>query len=143
MFLAVPALAGDFLIIPGQRIGSVALGMRRQTVHQMLHAPQMTRRLDDGTVEDRWTTPLSKPQQRRYTNDGLYWKVNFVNVYFRQGRVAQIEVNSPQFHTRNGLSTNSPAAAFGKRYRPFHSSDDRDGIHLEYEGRDASGAFEE
>lgn len=125
--LASPAIAGDFVIVPGQRIGSVRLGLSRQAVHQVLHAPKMVRRLPGGIIEESWLSHLTFAEHQSYRVNGLYWKTFFVNVYFRREKVAQVEVNSPHFHTLNGLSTNSSTAAFKKHYRPYHSSDHQTG----------------
>ncbi len=140
-WFAIPATAGDFLIIPGQRVGSVALGQSRTSVHGLLHAPQLVRNLPGRIIEESWVSRLSPVQQHPYENDERYWKFFFVNIYFRQGQVVQIEINSPQFRTRSGLSTNSPAALFEKRYQPYHSSDLKSGFPLMYGTRDREGGF--
>ncbi len=140
VLLARPAVAGDYIIVPGQRIGSVALGLSPQVVHQMLQAPQMVRRVPGGIIEESWLRQLTLAQQHSYRDKGLYWKVLFVNVYFRRGQVTQVEISSPQFHTLKGLSTNSPAGAFEKQYRAYYSSDHHDRP-LQYGTLDQLGGY--
>lgn len=141
LLLISPAVAGDYVIAPGQRIGSVVLGDSLQAVHQKLHAPKLVRRIPGGIIEESWTSDLTLAQQHPYKENGLYWKSFFVNVYFMRARVVQIEINSPKFHTRSSLSTKSPAAAFSKHYQPYRSSNGKSGRPLLYGTRDQEGGY--
>ena len=44
----------DELLVPGESIGKVRLGMTRQTVHQLLSAPRSSQHMNDGTLLERW-----------------------------------------------------------------------------------------
>lgn len=117
------ARAGDFQIVPGQRIGTVVLGMSRQTVHHILHLPSQAHRRHDGTLQESW---LSRRKiSRAAVDEGIYWKWNFVTVYFRHNRVVQVEVNSSRFTTSSKLSTKSSATKWEKAFKPFRSNAER------------------
>ena len=136
-----PAFAGDFLVVPGLRIGTVVLNMSRQAIHRTLHRPRFARRLPNDIVEESWLIPLPPTQQHSYYDDGRYWKYFFVNIYFRRGHVAQVEVNSPVFKTAGDLSVNRKAVLFQREYRPYHSSNRASGEPLRYGTRDQAGGF--
>ncbi len=116
LFLTAAAQAGDLRVVPGQRIGTVVLGMDRASVHTLLHAPSATRRLRNGLVLDTWLSPVPIPKSadRAY---GL--KRDYVTVFFQDSHAVQIEVTSPQFATADGLSTHRSADDFAKRYSYF------------------------
>lgn len=120
LLLSRMAMAGDFQIVPGQRIGTVVLGMDRASVRTLLHRPSATRHLKDGMVLDTW---LSKaPRPRSDWTSGF--KRDYLTVFFRHGRAVQIEVSSTRFHTARGLSTKSAARRWEKAYRPYFSDYD-------------------
>ncbi len=121
LVLDVSAQAGDILIIPGARIGSVVLGSNRQSVHKALGYPQQKRRLADGLLQESWLDKLSRKEQDQEFRKGAYWKCYYLVVYFKDNRVVQAEVNSPRFTTRSGLSTASSAQVLRKHFRPFYS----------------------
>jgi hypothetical protein len=125
LLLSAAAWAGDFLIVPGQRIGAVKLGMSRQAVHRALHAPDRARRIPGGIVQESWLSRRKFSQADR--DNGIYWKWNFVTIDFERNRVIQIEVNSPRFATSSHLSTLNSATDWGKRYGPVRSKRDRGG----------------
>ncbi|MBV9470004.1 MAG: hypothetical protein JO316_14670 [Abitibacteriaceae bacterium] len=115
--------ATDFRIIPGQRIGSITLGMSRQEVHRTLHAPNQVCRLRNGIIQESWLSRRKFSQAD--VESGLYWKWNFVTVYFRLNQVAQVEVNSPHFTTSSKLSTRKSAIDWAKQFKPLRSTNYR------------------
>ncbi len=111
------AFAGDFRIVPGQRIGTVVLGMDRASVHTLLHTPSTTRRLHGGLIVDTWLSHQMLPPSAAQT--GNYLKRDYLTVFFRRDHAVQIEVSSPQFTAENGFSTHSSAHDFAGRYPHF------------------------
>ncbi len=111
--LASVAFAGDFVIVPGQRIGTVTLGMDRTSVHTLLHAPSTTHTAPHGLILDTW---LSHQQLKSYEGGRGALKYDYLTVFFRNGHAVQIEASAAKFTTANGLSTHSSANDFAKRY---------------------------
>lgn len=110
------AVAGDFRIVPGRRIGSARLGMTPTAVIALLHQPSTTRHAPGGLIVDTWLS------HRLVTTDpngvrGL--KRDYLIVLFRQNQAVQIEVSSPQFTMANGLSEVSTGHGFARRF-PNH-----------------------
>ena len=114
--LASVAFAGDFVIVPGQRIGTVTLGMDRTSVHTLLHAPSTTHTAPHGLILDTW---LSHQLLTTDPNGFKGMKHDYLTVFFRRGHAVQIEVSATKFKTANGLSTRSSARAFDKQYPHF------------------------
>lgn len=114
LLLTSAAFAGDFRIVPGQRIGTVVLGMDRTSVHTLLHTPSTTRRLHGGLIVDTWLSHQMLPPAA--TQRGNYLKRDYLTVFFRHGHAVQIEVSSPQFKTASGLGTKSSVHAFAAQY---------------------------
>ena len=115
LLLAPAAFAGDFFIVPGQRIGTVTLGMDRASVHTLLHAPSTTHQAH-GLILDTW---LSQGLLTTDPNGYGGLKRDYLTVFFRNNHVVQIEVSAAKFKTANGLSTRSSAHAFDKQYPHF------------------------
>ncbi len=114
LLFAPAAFAGDFLIVPGQRIGTVTLGMDRASVHTLLHAPSTTHQAH-GMVLDTWLShgPAASPDAR------YSLKHDYLTVFFRNNHAVQMEISAMKFKTANGLSTRSSARAFDKQYPHF------------------------
>ena len=109
------AFAGDFRIVPGQRIGTVTLGMSRPSVHALLHTPSTTHITPHGLILDTWFShgPASNPGG----SDSL--KHDYLTVFFKRGHAVQIEASAAKFRTATGLSTHSSAHDFAKQYPHF------------------------
>jgi hypothetical protein len=105
------SVASAWLIVPGQRIGKVKIGMPRQTVQQLLGTPRSSAHLQDGALLERWAS--SKPSEKSLE---LFYLADFVTVYYRDGRVVQIDASSPSFKLVNGLSTLNSANDFAGIY---------------------------
>lgn len=113
--LASAAFAGDFVIVPGQRIGTVTLGMDHASVRTLLHAPSTTHQAH-GLILDTWLSHrllTTNPTGER----GL--KRDHLTVFFRRDHAVQIEVSSPRFKTKTGLSASSSVADFAQGYPHF------------------------
>ena len=124
LLLAFAAFAGGFVIVPGQRIGTVTLGMDRASVHTLLHAPSTTHQAH-GLILDTW---LSRQQSKSYEGGRGPLKYDYLTVFFRGGHAVQIEVSAAKFKTAGGLSAASSADDFAKRYpnyqTPHFAADD-------------------
>ncbi|MGI4790050.1 MAG: hypothetical protein ACRYFS_14510 [Janthinobacterium lividum] len=112
LLLTSTAFAGDFVIVPGQRIGTVALGMDRTSVHTLLHKPSTTH-MAHGIVIDTW---LSHRLLKFYEGGKGALKHDYLTVFFQRSHVVQIEVSAAKFKTASGLSTRSSANDFAKCY---------------------------
>lgn len=104
MLLFVVAVSGqDGGITPGRKIGKVALGMTRQTVHRSLGAPSGTYDLPGrGYKGDYW-----------FSQDNS----NTLRVFYdRSGRVYQVSATSPRFTTPEGITTGSSLAEVKRQF---------------------------
>ncbi|MDQ3820116.1 MAG: hypothetical protein M3362_20895 [Acidobacteriota bacterium] len=104
LLFAVSASAQEYEIVPGQRIGSIELGMTRKAVHAKLGNPSGTYSL----------------RGRGYRGD--YWfssdNSNTLRVFYNgAGRVFQISVTSARFTTPEGLNTRSSLADIRRSYK--------------------------
>ena len=116
-FVAHVASASDPRIVPGQQIGNALLAATRERIHEVLGEPHETVRLDTGIVREDWLSKDIAPKS--YVEAGLYFKHDFLTVYFRDDHVIQIEVSSATFKTPEGLCTASGAGKFRERYSDF------------------------
>ncbi len=116
LLTASAAFAGDFVIVPGQRIGTVTLGMDRASVHTLLHTPSTTHQTH-GLVLDTWLSHAPLPASA--AESGNYLKHDYLTVFFRRGHAVQIEVSAAKFKTAQGLSTGGLGEDFGGRYPDY------------------------
>jgi hypothetical protein len=108
------AQAADFLIVPGQRIGAAVLGMTRPQMAEALGKPEATVLLEGGVLREDWLSKAIAP--KLYVEKGLFFKHDFVTVYFRDGRALQVEVSSAAFKSKEGLGTATAVSKFWERY---------------------------
>ncbi|HKC65681.1 MAG TPA: hypothetical protein VKB86_18715 [Pyrinomonadaceae bacterium] len=103
LLFVVSASAQEYDIVPGQRIGSIELGMSRQTVHTKLGNPSGTYSLPGrGNRGDYW-----------FSSDNS----NTLRVFYNAaGRVYQISVTSPRFTTSEGLNSRSSLTEIRRSY---------------------------
>ena len=117
------------MIVPGQQIGDAVLAATRQQMHEALGKPTATVRLESSIVREDWLSKDIAPKS--YVRAGLYFKHDFVTIYFRDDHAIQIEVSSAIFKTPEALCTTSGAGKFRERYpdyarihpRPFINPD--------------------
>jgi hypothetical protein len=103
LFMTV-AVAQDYDIMPGSRIGKIEIGMSRQAVHNTLGKPTGTYALRD----------------RGYK--GEYWfssdNSNTLRVFYDPaGRVYQVSITSSRFKTPEGLTTQSSLDEIKRHYK--------------------------
>jgi len=99
-----PAEADNYLIVPGQSIGTVKIGARRTTVLKQKGKPDSTVWVRKHWRQDSWT-------HRGMINGGDEMTL-FTRVLYHYRRVVQIETNEPKFATKENISTdigNGPA----------------------------------
>lgn len=90
-------------IVPGQRIGWIELGMRRQVVLSKLGTPAGTYNLPGRGRGDYW-----------FSSDNS----NTLRVFYNAaGRVSQVSVTSSRFTTPEGLTTRSGLADIKRAYK--------------------------
>jgi len=116
-FAAHGAAGAEARIVPGQQIGGATLGMTRRQMHEALGKSAGAVRLDGGIVREDWLSATLAPKS--YVEKSLYFKHDFVTVYFRDNHAIQIEASSAAFKTREGLSPASSALKFQERYRGY------------------------
>lgn len=122
----VPLRAGpsDNLVVPGQSVGPVHLGMEHAAVLRLLGVPH---REDDlsalpdsengpyrDIIRDDWITPLpvfAHPESA----EGVFM-ADFVTVYFKHQLVVQVEVRTARFKTAEGLSSASTPLQWRARF---------------------------
>jgi len=121
--------ADDFKILPGERLGGAVLGERQRQLRAAMGQPDTTTRLAGGLIREDWLGKRLAP--KAYVEMGLFFRHDFVTVYFRHGRAIQVEASSPDFKTPDGLTRASNGLKFRLRYRdfktiqppPFHNPD--------------------
>jgi len=92
---------GDRLIVPGKRIGPIALGDTRKEVESKFGPPVQTWGMNGGGVESFW-------RWKKPTKNGAGY-VSF-GVVFQKERAIQLETNHPAFAIAQGLSVESSEA---------------------------------
>lgn len=103
LLFVASASAQEYDVVPGQRIGSIELGMSRQTVHEKLGKPSGTYSLQGhGNRGDYWSSSDNSNTLRVF--------------YDAAGRVYQISVTSPRFTTSEGLNSRSSLAEIRRSY---------------------------
>lgn len=107
------AVSAAWEIVPGKRIGSVRIGESRAGVHAALKAPDQTRSLGGGLLQERWLSKPVNPSSRAQCPD-------YVTVYYMGGVVRQVEVSSWHFETLGGLTTLSRFSDLEAAYPPRH-----------------------
>lgn len=105
------AVSSAWQIVPGQRIGNVSIGQTRSAVHAALHAPDQTRKLGGGLLQERWLSKPVNPSSRAQCPD-------YVTVYYQNGVVRQVEVSSWHFETSGGQNTLSRISDLEAAYAP-------------------------
>ncbi len=120
-----------FLIEPGQSIGRTHLGMNRQTVHALLHGPTLSRQFQ-GLTYDLWagrtpadaydTAKYRHALQRHSYEDAVHLARRYVEVVYRSDKVVQIETDSPQFTTRDGVSAGNRLSRVAGKHTALHGS---------------------
>jgi hypothetical protein len=117
-----------FPVVPGQSVGRVRLGDTQMMVRQKMGKPAESRVRSDGLQQDTWLGP----QPKSWPNES---QRSFVVIY-KNGKVAQIEYNSPHFVTARGISTRSSLQRFRARHRRLqtraYSYTEGGGGHVEY-----------
>jgi hypothetical protein len=132
LVLFATSARGDWLIVPGQRIGEISIGMERAEVLRLLGAPEREDDLEyltrdnppqdqfKDTLRDDWITPL--PISPRPEEVPGYFMADFVTIYFKGRRVIQIEVRAPRFKTGDGLSSASTAGEWRKHFPDYQET---------------------
>ncbi len=103
---ATPADNADYVIQPGYKIGKIAIDMERPKVLELLGRPLVTY-TSDGVVIDNWGSNSTD---------------NFLQVYYRDNKVAQVEASSPKFATKEGLSTKSTLSQVQRVYKKLNKT---------------------
>ena len=96
---------GDHLIVPGQRIGPIALNATRKQVEAILGAPATTIKMEENSDYSTWRWAKQPKEAGR---------ADFFEIIFQKERVVQIETNASAFALPNGLSIQSPAADWSR-----------------------------
>ena len=104
-------VANDGLIVAGERIGDVALGMRRNEVHELLGKADSSYAFPHHRVEDAWRFTSNKRQ------DGE------LHVQFENGVVTNISTTSDRFKTADGLTHDSAIASLPADRTRLHLSE--------------------
>jgi len=86
----------DQLVVPGESVGRIRLGMARAEVLALLGTPE---------------NPLENPLVYRARRGG-----NRLQVYFAEGRAVQVDFTSPSFRTREGITVRNYAGAHAARF---------------------------
>jgi hypothetical protein len=100
-------------VVPGERVGQVNIGARRQSVISALGRPQRSRTSSvTGLRVDTYLGSQPPNELRRLLRV----------IFSADEEVIQIEFNSPNFVTADGLSTNSSVNEFRARHPNAASS---------------------
>ncbi|MDF2441408.1 MAG: hypothetical protein JWN98_2392 [Abditibacteriota bacterium] len=96
-----------FPVVPGVSVGRVKLGDTQAVVRQKMGRPTTSGRHSNGVMQDSWLGPEVAAHSADH---------RFFRVLYKNGRVTQIEFNSPQFVTSRGISSQSMLQQFRARY---------------------------
>ncbi len=128
---AAPTPKPASLIVPGQSIGQTHLGMRRRSVHALLHAPTLSRQIKKLTY-DLWAgrtsaDPYNAAEYRQVLQHHDYENAvslagRFVEVVYQGGKVVQIATNSPQFVTRDRVFVGNRLGRVAAKYPPLQQN---------------------
>lgn len=91
----------DRLVIPGKRIGRIRLGMDRYSVRQLLGKPHLINQ-EGSFIQIYWN--IGNPRDQEY-----------IGVIFRKDKAIQIETNSSQYVTSQGISAQSNLGQIRKK----------------------------
>jgi hypothetical protein len=94
----------DDAIVPGHRIGKVALNFHRQSVHKLLGKPMGTYQLPHNLIGDYWQG-----------NSG-----HTVRVFYQADKVIQVSITSPSFSTAEGLTVKSSLEDVQSHYKKLN-----------------------
>ena len=104
-------------VVPGQKVGKVFIGARRESVINLIGEPQFTNTSDlTGLRLDSYfgSEPPNEPQRSlRITYSP---EVEDEAGSITEAKVIQIEFNSPAFATSDGISTKSSVEQFRARF---------------------------
>ncbi|MDQ2800675.1 MAG: hypothetical protein M3Y13_13685, partial [Armatimonadota bacterium] len=139
---AAPARSGDFLIVPGQRIGRTLLGS--QGSRMLSHLPTPTR--SDGGMSQQYLVWLSSAS-RRGRRDTLFIHTvrnGELTVKPLDGvTIDVIRVTSPVFATQSGLHVGSPLAQIQHQFPHLRSANRfTNPSHTLYDDKSRGIAFE-
>ena len=109
LLLPLGAAWGQQAVMPGRSAGRVFLGMPRADVWKRLHPPLRHRSLRSSALP-------APHRPGRYTVDGWGRGSRSLTVLYRNARVVQVEVNSPQFIAPGGVSVATPFAVLRRRF---------------------------
>jgi len=120
-------VAPAFLIVPGERIGKVAIGDNQEAVHKRMGKPnkvlvnvkaQLALHDEDYPELDQWQKSLEQ-SSRNVTIE--IWKrpkaAGSFKVVYERGVARQISVSLNGYSTSDGLSVASTFADFEKKYK--------------------------
>ena len=122
----VPASPGDWLILPGQRIGKIRLGETRR-VDTIIGREGDARDSASGRCWERWYAPSPKPGAPKHELDVYTARTDDG----RSEPVEQVWITSPAFHTMKGIRVGSTLAQIRRRFPHVRAVAyyDRQGIH--------------
>lgn len=94
-------------VVPGKKVGQVELGASRQTIITNLGQPSSTKTNNaTGLRTDKYLGSQPANEPRRFLNI----------IYNQESKAIQIEYNSPDFATSNGISTHSTLTQFRSKH---------------------------
>ena len=107
-----PTYAAAPNVVAGKSIGKISLGFTPAQVHKILGKPKKTFKLKNGLTDDLYTSK-GEPVERFVEPAD-----NKLEILYKAGKAVQIEVTSPKFVTKDGLSTDTPFAVLNKKVNP-------------------------
>ena len=113
VYAANSAIAADFPVAPGKSVGKVRLGSARAEVIKSMGKPSKSTKWRTGPTQDTWLGPVPPNNQYGFPSK----ERTFLHVIYQNGKVAQIEFNSPSFETQSGISIQSSLAQFRSKYK--------------------------
>ncbi len=110
------APAADYLVTPGVSIGKIRIGMAKEEVRKTLGKPKSSFKLESKVEAD------------------VFGSKNFVQVFYKGGKVVQIAASSPSFQTAENLSAQTRADDVNKRFPDLEEvrTEGRQGVKAAY-----------
>jgi len=96
-----PRGSGDWLVVPGKRAGAVALGQNGADIFELFPKPSIGSYRQPGPLGSECGTAYTIGLLQDAAHPG------FLDVFVKDGKIAEIEADGARYHTAAGIASNS------------------------------------
>lgn len=112
---AAPRGAGDWLVVPGRRVGAIALHQAADSIFDLFPKPSIGSYTEPGDVGSRCGTDYTIG----LLQDGKH--PGFLRVFAKDDKIVGIEAAGARYHMEQGIATNSPPEDVRREYNGMKS----------------------